>query len=112
MSEENRQYRRIDTNLIVTVAQRNLPAGGAASFKARLKDVSRGGIFIETADPPPIDSILEVELLVPGSTTTAVLKGMVVWSQPGKGAGLELIDVTSQTKGAISSLMQQGQQEA
>jgi uncharacterized protein (TIGR02266 family) len=60
-------------------------------------NLSRGGIFIRTEDPPPIDSAVEVEVQLPDGGAPVTTGGIVVHRQPpavGKipGAGVQFVD--------------------
>ena len=60
-------------------------------------NVSRGGIFIRSDDPPPMDSAVEVQLLLPDGGAPATTAGVVVHRQlpaPGKiaGVGIQFAD--------------------
>jgi uncharacterized protein (TIGR02266 family) len=67
------------------------------------RDISTGGLFISTDRPPPLDSIVEVEVVVEGAATAPVrLQARVVHRMeptPGEGAnllvgmGLQFLDV-------------------
>ena len=60
-------------------------------------NISRGGIFIQTDDPPPMDATVQVELQLPGDPTPVMTNGIVVHRQlavAGKtpGVGVQFID--------------------
>lgn len=60
-------------------------------------NLSRGGIFIQTDDPPPIDTAVEVELQLPDASPPVTTSGIVVHRQlPGgskpAGAGVQFVD--------------------
>ena len=52
----------------------------ASSFLvAYSMNLSRGGLFLESASPPPIGTSLTLELRVPGSESTIPVRGHVAW---------------------------------
>jgi uncharacterized protein (TIGR02266 family) len=60
-------------------------------------NISRGGIFIETDDPPPLDTAVQVEVQLPDDPTPVTTNGIVVHRQlavGGKapGAGVQFVD--------------------
>lgn len=62
-------------------------------------NVSRGGIFIRSDDPPPMDSAVEVQILLPDGGAPAITAGVVVHRQlpaPGKvaGVGIQFADAS------------------
>lgn len=55
-------------------------------------DLSRGGLFLETDEPRPVGSTLELRLAIPGANEEVKLQGEVVWIQrepaPGRPSGM------------------------
>jgi uncharacterized protein (TIGR02266 family) len=61
---------------------RYLIEGSARFFTGFARDVSRGGIFIHTYDPPEVGTRLEVTFLVPILDTIIQLPAEVAWVRP------------------------------
>jgi len=60
-------------------------------------NISRGGIFIQTDDPPPMDAVVQVEIQLPDEPAPVTTNGVVVHRQlavGGKipGAGVQFVD--------------------
>jgi uncharacterized protein (TIGR02266 family) len=60
-------------------------------------NISRGGIFIQTDDPPPMDAAVQVEIQLPDEPAPVTTNGVVVHRQlavGGKipGAGVQFVD--------------------
>jgi type IV pilus assembly protein PilZ len=60
-------------------------------------NISRGGIFIQTDDPPPLDTVVQVELNLPNDPSPVTSNGIVVHRQVavgGKtpGVGVQFVD--------------------
>jgi type IV pilus assembly protein PilZ len=74
-------------------------------------NLSRGGIFIQSDDPPPIDSAVEVEIHLPDAGLPVTSKGIVVHRQlaaPGKlsGAGVQFVDASDAFRERIDRFME------
>ena len=93
------------------------PAAHAVRFRTASEfiqehavNLSRGGVFIRTDDPPPIDSVVEVELQLPDSGPPVTTAGIVVHRQqiaPGKipGAGVQFVDASDAFRERIDKFM-------
>ena len=73
-------------------------------------NISRGGMFIQTDDPPPLDTTVQVELTVPGDPTPALTNALVVHRQEavgGKtpGVGVQFIDASDGFRERIDRYM-------
>ena len=73
-------------------------------------NISRGGIFIQTDDPPPMDAQVQVELQLPGDPTPVSTNGVVVHRQlavGGKtpGVGVQFVDATDGFRERIDRYM-------
>lgn len=74
-SKENRQTVRVPIQLLV-----DYRAGGNYLFDF-CRDLGTGGVFIETGDPLPTGSSIELTFTIPDSKETLKAKGKVIWSQ-------------------------------
>ncbi len=73
-------------------------------------NISRGGIFIQTDDPPPMDSTVQVELQLPDDPAPVMTNGIVVHRQlavAGKtpGVGVQFIDASDGFRERIDRYM-------
>ncbi len=84
MVEEKRRHARvpIDIPLLFQVKGRNRERPGAA------KDISVGGMFIETDEASKFGSELLIRIRLPGSEQSLLLRGIVRW-ETGRGMGVQ-----------------------
>ena len=73
-------------------------------------NLSRGGIFIRTDDPPPVDSAVEVEIHLPDNSPPISSSGIVVHRQlPGgakaAGCGVQFVDASDYFRERIDEYM-------
>lgn len=76
----------------------------------RAINLSRGGMFIRTEDPPPVSAALEVELHLPDGRPPVSSRGVVVHRQapaPGKipGAGVQFADASDAFRDRVDRYM-------
>jgi uncharacterized protein (TIGR02266 family) len=73
-------------------------------------NLSTGGVFIETADYPPVDTILNIEFILPENKRTICCKGRVAWvnhpelqANPNlpPGMGLQFLDISLDDMNAV-----------
>ena len=74
-------------------------------------NISRGGIFIQTDDPPPLDTAVQVELQLPDSHVPVTSNGIVVHQQlavAGKmpGVGVQFVDSSDDFRERIDRYME------
>ena len=76
MVEEKRRHTRvpIDIPLLFQVKGRSRERPGTG------KDISVGGMFIETAEPQKFGSELLIRIRLPGSAQSLLLRGTVRWA--------------------------------
>ncbi len=73
-------------------------------------NISRGGIFIQTDDPPPLDTHVQVELQLPNDPAPVSTNGIVVHRQLAvggrmAGVGVQFIDATDGFRERIDRYM-------
>ena len=73
-------------------------------------NISRGGIFIQTDDPPPLDTAVQVEIQLPDDVASVTTNGIVVHRQlavGGKqpGVGVQFIDSGDEFRDRIDRYM-------
>ena len=79
-------------------------------------NLSRGGIFIRSDDPPLVNTAVEVEIHLPDSGAPAITGGIVVHRQlpePGKiaGAGVQFVDAADPFRERIDKYLKSLQKE-
>ena len=82
-TKEKRTYRRIAVSLPVRC---ELP--DQTSFTGVVRDISLGGMFIETSERPGFGVQLSISVLLPGSSSEVRLPGFVRW-QKDAGFGIQ-----------------------
>ena len=79
-----------------------------------IKNISEGGIFVNTRNPLPVGSMLHLEFSMPEMNTVTKCKGSVVWGyypDPLKdgmdlpGMGIEMMGLSPMDVGVISSFV-------
>lgn len=84
MEEKRRHARvRIDTPLLFQVKGRNKERSGVA------RDISVGGMFIETDTPAAFGSEVLIRIRLAGSDQSLLLRGVVRWTQGTTGMGVQ-----------------------
>ena len=84
MDEQRRHARaRIDTPLLFTVKGKSRERPGVA------RDISVGGMFIETDAPATFGAELLIRIRLEGSTQALLLRGVVRWLEAGRGMGVQ-----------------------
>jgi len=75
-------------------------------------NISAGGVFVHTEQPPPLKTIVQVEMVLPGSDTPVPTRGMVVHcltkeeaEQKGTlpGVGVQFMDATDEFRQRIDA---------
>lgn len=100
LASEKRAHRRFRT----TRVQLRLP--DRASLNATLRDVSEGGLFIETTTPPHVGETARVELFPPGWPHPLLLSGVVVRAEL-TGYAVRLDAPSEKAKAQLKSLVAQ-----
>jgi len=68
------------------------------------KDISLGGMFVETADPPAFGTEVIVELTLPGQAASFILPGVVRWTHP-EGMGVQFRTLSARETFAITEIV-------
>ena len=73
-------------------------------------NLSRGGVFIRSEDPPPLDTVVEVELQLPDSGVPVTSSGIVVHRQEPDGSkepgvGVQFVDASDSFRERIDRYM-------
>lgn len=51
-------------------------------LRSYMLNVSKGGLFIKTANPLPLESKVMLQVIMPGDTEKIIIEGIVVWANP------------------------------
>lgn len=106
MSENARRYRRVHQNLKITVKERHVDPEKVRAFETVTGNMGEGGLFIETADPPPKGTILELEFEVPEKDEIINTLALVRWSNK-EGMGVRLARFDKEEEDAFSRFIQE-----
>lgn len=68
-------------------------------------NLSRGGIAIRTAVPPPRDTMVKMKFALPGSKKEMQTEGMVCWSGPKIGMGIRFTEVKPADQESINTFV-------
>lgn len=104
---EKRKYKRLSANWGVKIRATHYAIEDLSRMRDRIKSVSLGGIFIDTAMPLAAGTHVEFSFSVPGRADEVQAKGVVRWSNDGRrpeepvGMGVEFLEVTARTKTSL-----------
>jgi type IV pilus assembly protein PilZ len=107
---ELRRHPRVPLGIAVQYTSR----GATESASGTCKDISIGGMFIQTPTPPPFGAELIVRLELPGHKAPLSFPAIVRWTRPGQGMGVqfrllgarETHAITELTRGATPAIRQ------
>ncbi|WP_394825831.1 PilZ domain-containing protein [Pendulispora albinea] len=74
----------------------------------RAKDISIGGMFVETPDPPGFGAEVLIELTLPGERSAFVLPGVVRWTDR-DGMGVQFRTLSARETFAITEIVRIGE---
>lgn len=94
MSEEHRDHVRLRKPLEFEYWADGQP------IRARIEDVSEGGVFVDTATPHDVGDELRFRLTLPGVDPISG-KAVVRWRQPNVGMGIEFVGLSKEESEAI-----------
>src|SRR5262245_28035852 len=92
-NEERREHNR--SHLIVDVHFN----GGESTGVASSKDISLGGLYMSTRAEVPVGATLA--LRIPVADDHVVVKGEVVYANPGKGVGVKFRDLSDDARRSL-----------
>lgn len=104
---EKRKYRRLSASWGVKIRATHYAIEDLRRMRDRIKNVSLGGVFIETAVPLAVGTHVEFSFPVPGRSDEVQAKGIVRWANDGRrpdepvGMGVEFLEVTARTKTSL-----------
>jgi hypothetical protein len=94
-----RRYPRLDLPKGMLVAWQ----GSEQKTVSRVSTLGSGGIFIATGNPPPAGEVLRVIFDLPSGVVRA--RGVVRFSQPGRGMGVEFTAMSSDGRVRLDQLV-------
>jgi type IV pilus assembly protein PilZ len=74
--ENNRTDQRDEINIDILYKQ------SGEFIKSHTLNISNGGLFLETDNPLPVNSVVILRMQLPGETEPTENQGCVVWSNP------------------------------
>ncbi len=98
-SEERRQHDR--SRLIVDVHF----DGGESTGIASSKDISLGGLYMSTHTEIPVGAMFALRIPLAGDHV--VVKGEVVYTNPGKGVGVKFRDLSAEARKSLEQELPQ-----
>jgi len=105
MEEKRQACPRIATNIRIAFQDSGAPVS------SYILNLSSGGIFIKTDDPPPVDSTVSLRFHLPGDLEPINIEGRVVWiKQTGNsfpsGMGIEFTEISPLHKQKIHAFVE------
>ncbi len=79
--------------------------GHSESIPVRVPDISRHGMFVNTARSFPEGAVLSVQFRLMRTGVLIQARGEVRYCLPGVGVGVEFIDISPEAAGAIEAEM-------
>ncbi|MDB4946038.1 MAG: hypothetical protein JWP97_5572 [Labilithrix sp.] len=96
---EQRRYARAPINSPATFS----PKGAGAPVQGLAKDISLGGMFLETASPAAFGAEVVVRVVLPGTPGELALPGVVRWIRDG-GMGIQFGNLGAKETHVITEL--------
>ena len=75
--------------------------GGFIRRVSRVANLSLGGLYIRTSEPPPTGAVVELLLNVPAGEVRA--RAVVQWSEPKKGVGVKFVAMQQEDHARFAS---------
>jgi type IV pilus assembly protein PilZ len=94
---------RLHTRAPLNVAVEFVKKDSAERVAGQAKDISLGGMFIETPTPPPFAAELTVHVTLPGQKAPFALPGVVRWTRA-DGMGVQFGLIGARETHAITEL--------
>jgi type IV pilus assembly protein PilZ len=96
---EQRRYNRLSIDIPVEL----VPKGSEERIAGRAKDISLGGMYVETPKPMSFGSNLTIHVTLPGQRTPCSMPAVVRWTR-GEGMGLQFGLIGARETHAITEL--------
>jgi uncharacterized protein (TIGR02266 family) len=97
---ELRRYQRAPVDVPVEFGAR----GSTERIAGRAKDISLGGMFVETPTPLPFGASVTIHLTLPGHKSPFALPGVVRWLRGSEGMGVQFGLIGARETHAITEL--------
>jgi hypothetical protein len=78
--------------------------GASERIAGQCKDISLGGMYVQTPSPSPFGAELIVHVTLPSSRTAFAIPAVVRWARPGQGMGLQFGLLGARETHAITEL--------
>lgn len=102
--QNDRKYIRVEIDSISNIKRQAISKQFENELKAKILNISMGGIYIETNQPLPEGTLFEFEFKLPDSNKIVKSKGMVTWITKKNNQscmGIKFIKVSTTDKKAI-----------
>jgi hypothetical protein len=76
--------------------------GAAFTGVANTRDMSLGGVYMNTRTPLPEGAVLELRIPF-GAAREAFVKAQVMYSNPGVGVGLRFVDMSDEARAILQT---------
>ncbi len=100
-TQEKRRYHRAELPKGLWVAWQ----GSGQRFVSRVSNLSLGGVFIPTPEPPPVGTVVKLFFEVPGGEARA--RAVVRRTLPGRGMGVEFTNMGYQDRARLQQLLKE-----
>jgi len=70
------------------------------------QDISEGGLFLKTENPPFVGTIMKLEISLPDVPKLVLLKGDVIWRHDGKGCGIRFLRITKEQRKVLRTFIE------
>ena len=97
--QEKRVHPRVPVDISVTCELKDRPA-----FQGVAKDLSLGGMFVETTESLPFNTQLTIVVRIPGMDVHSRIPGVVRWAKP-NGIGVQFGMLGARETHAMTKLM-------
>jgi type IV pilus assembly protein PilZ len=97
---ELRHYERAPIDVPVEFAVK----GSNERSTGRARDLSVGGMYVQTPAPPPFGSEVVVHVVLPGQKVAFALPAVVRWTRAGEGMGVQFGLLGARETHAITEL--------
>lgn len=100
----DRKYIRVEIDSISNIKRQAISKEFENELKAKVLNISMGGIYMETTQPLPEGTLFEFEFKLPDSKKTVKAKGMVTWLLKKNNSscmGIKFIKISTNDKKAI-----------
>jgi uncharacterized protein (TIGR02266 family) len=76
-------------------------------LKARISDISEGGIFIDIITPLPENTMVIVSFYIPDANPTSPItgSGKVAWTQETEGMGIEFVNLDEKIRERLKKFL-------